>query len=123
MARRKTSSRSAKTRRLSRGDQSPVVLVLPGIMGSELKDTRGDDHIWIDPLGVLRGELALLRVADDGTSDADPSVTIEANDIINLYYDEIREALEDEGFDARHHPFDWRHNLSELAAQLADYID
>jgi pimeloyl-ACP methyl ester carboxylesterase len=114
----------SKVRRATRaGDRRDVVLILPGIMGSELDDLQDDGfgRIWIDALGVLRGELAHLRLAPDGAADANPAVRIRATDVIDRYYDPLKRRLK-KHFDARHFPFDWRHSLGELAGRLADYI-
>lgn len=122
MARRKASSAPTRTRAARRVER-PVVLVLPGIMGSDLDDTSGGHgRIWIDPFGILLGQLGLLRLAPNGADDAEPSVHIEATGVVDLYYDEIKKKLKKKGFDARQYAFDWRRDIADLAARLADDI-
>jgi hypothetical protein len=102
-----------------RGGARPIVLVLPGILGSTLSDTADDGYglIWVDPLGFIRGELAELKLTTEG-DDADPAVRIAATDLLPLYYGDLIETLNDRGFDARPHYFDWRRELCPNCAQL-----
>ena len=59
-----TLARRARTARLSHG--APRVLIVPGIMGSQLGLCRAaplpNDIVWLDPLDIQRGRLATLRV-------------------------------------------------------------
>ncbi|MBI4515136.1 MAG: CHAT domain-containing protein [Deltaproteobacteria bacterium] len=101
------------------------MLVLPGILGSELSDTQRSGYglIWLDPLGLVAGQLAQLQLTADGRSDANPRVHISASGIFDSYYGDLIEALHERGFDARAHCFDWRRDIRESAAVLANTIE
>lgn len=96
----------------------PRVLVLPGIMGSKLGRKRLllDDVIWIDPIGILAGELNELTL---GKSKDD----IVPLGVLLFAYLMIKLSLRAAGFDADFHPYDWRRDLPSLGAQLAKRIN
>lgn len=93
----------------------PKALVLPGIMGSTLGYKRPiisffNDTLWIDPLDVAIGRLALLAIPS-------PKKII-ALDPFPLVYVGMKLALQSAGFDADYFPFDWRLSLRDLGAAL-----
>lgn len=85
----------------------PVVFVLPGTMGSQLK--RGDECIWLSYWDLARGKLADLGI------DA-PEVN--PLDLLDSYYGDLMQYL------ARSHrvepfPYDWRVSVLKSADRLA----
>jgi len=110
----RTLSRQSRGRRVRGG---PRVLILPGIMGSTLGRPGRffDDCIWVDPVDIARGRLTQLAL---DTGDA----TIKAIGVIPLVYLRLKFRLRWAGFDADFHPFDWRKNIEELGAELANRI-
>lgn len=101
------------------GDEArPVVILIPGFMGSHLELNRRDptlpgsgDRIWLDRTRLMRGDLARL---------GDPQAQVAAELSAPLYGD-LAEYL------AASHtlvpfPYDWRLSLTALAKQLDDTI-
>jgi pimeloyl-ACP methyl ester carboxylesterase len=113
----------AQLRELARQSQTraarggPRVLILPGIMGSQLgfRRTLIDDVIWINPVDFARGNLTELAL--DG-----PPSKVEPLGVILLAYLKLKLSLQIEGFDAAFYPFDWRQPIPALGAALADKI-
>jgi pimeloyl-ACP methyl ester carboxylesterase len=108
-----TRARSARTR------GGPRVLILPGIMGSKLGKPRlmtfFDDTIWIDPVDIIAGNLRQISLVD-GRKDIEPL------GVILFAYLKLKLRLNQAGFDADFHPFDWRQNIPSLGKELADRI-
>ena len=89
----------------------PVVVVLPGIMGSRL--SVGDRSVWMNLLELARGGLSLLR-PDAGN--------VQATGLFSDGYAELCEYL------AQTHtvvqfPYDWRRTLPESAALLRGKLE
>ena len=97
---------------------APRVLIVPGIMGSQLGLRRAaplpDDIVWLDPLDILQGRLAVLRI-DAGA----PVVPLGA-----VLYSHLRLklALRARGFAAELHDYDWRLSVAELGRALAQRL-
>jgi hypothetical protein len=112
----------AELRRLAEGDATRTVrsgrrvILLPGIMGSELAIERpgNDDTIWIDLFDMIRGRLRRLAFSAGNT--------IVAPDVIGVLYSPLRLRLRAQGFDAAYHPFDWRRDIRDLGRELAGTI-
>jgi len=91
------------------------VVIVPGIMGSQLGLRRTpplpDDIVWLDPLDILQGRLAVLRVGAGA-----PVVALGA-----VLYSHLRLklALRARGFAAEFHDYDWRLSIAELGRALA----
>ena len=83
------------------------VLILPGLMGSTL-GTR-TNTIWIDPLDVMRGNLAKLKMPDS---------TNKAKDVIPFAYLKLKLRLQMTGFDVDYWHYDWRKSVPELGDAL-----
>ncbi len=98
-------AKEAKTR------GGPRVLILPGIMGSRLRDTK---ILWMDPQRIAAGRLKDLVL---------PSVkSIRPVGVLLFSYAKLKLKLAIEGFDARFFPYDWRLGVDELGATLAATI-
>jgi hypothetical protein len=104
------------------------VLIVPGFMGSALKDVRGPHGlIWIDPrLFLDDGEVAALELAKYHPGvpeqDLDAGVQIESPGAIPAIYELLRLDLNFRRYDAEIVPFDWRKDIEPSAVLLADRI-
>ena len=100
--------------RASRGEAEPVdnsvpVLVyLPGIMGSHL--AADGNRIWLDPLDLARGRLSRIAM---GTRR-----TVREDGLVGLAYDRLADHLET-GQRVIRHDYDWRQPIKTLGTQLA----
>ncbi len=96
----------------------PRVLILPGIMGSKLGElsarARKAQLLWIDPLKVLAGRLTTLKLPG--------AATITPTGTLLFSYAKLWFALQAAGCDAHFHSFDWRLDIEELGALLAQRI-
>jgi CHAT domain-containing protein/tetratricopeptide (TPR) repeat protein len=95
------------------GDR-PVVIVLPGIMGSHLaRGTGGSkDRVWFDVLGLARGQLREIAfdrqdIAPDG--------------IFRMFYGDLCDHLA-ATHDVLPFDYDWRQPLAHAAARLAAVV-
>ena len=89
----------------------PVVVVLPGVMGSHLR-VGGDDRVWFDPADIALGGLAKIAWGAPG---------VEAEKLFGMFYGKLCEHL------ARSHrvePFayDWRQPLDVLGERLGEFL-
>ena len=90
--------------------QKPVVVLLPGIMGSNLHDEGGP--IWINYRRMAGGSLSRLAVDAPG---------IAAESIVGTAYAKLVKALGDD-YDIVAYPFDWRLSLRKAGAGLAEKL-
>lgn len=99
------------------------VLVLPGIMGTELDsvDAKGDaDRIWLNFARLIGGRIGDLELAADG-SPAAPGLHVRPAGVHRKTY--LPMILE---LDTRWHvqpfPFDWREDIDKSADRLAGEV-
>ncbi len=90
----------------------PVVVLLPGVMGSHLQ-VNGRDRVWFDPLDIAKGGLEKVAWGQPG---------VEADELFGMFYGKLCEHL------ARTHrverfPYDWRQPLDVLADRLGEFLD
>ena len=85
----------------------PIVLLLPGIMGSNL--SRGGGKLWLNYLSALFGGLIKLEYANDSS--------ITATSVIKSSYGRLANRLSAE-YDVVIFPFDWRKQLNDCAKDL-----
>ncbi|MGF1546656.1 MAG: CHAT domain-containing protein [Thiotrichales bacterium] len=94
--------------------EKPVVVVLPGIMGSHLSRRGGRDRVWLDPDDLIVGGFGKLRWVDGADAVA-------ADAVLQRYYGDLATHLE-----ATHNvvraPYDWRQPLDVLGDHLAARI-
>lgn len=99
----------------SRGSR---VLVLPGIMGSQLgfraRAGKCDGVVWIDPLAIESGRLATLILPGRHP--------VRALGVQLFKYLKLKLALEIAGFDVDFHPYDWRLSIDTLGRELLQRI-
>ena len=104
-----------RARRTGTKDSLPHVLVIPGILGSQLGLRRRrplpDDVLWVDPLDIQNGRLPLLDPAA-GT----PVVPL---GVVLFSYLRLKLYLRARGFAVTLYPYDWRLGIEAAAAALA----
>lgn len=90
---------------------TPLVFVLPGIMGSKIK--VGKESIWINPLSLATGGLTRMGdLANSGGSDG----------ILNSFYGMLSTAL-NRDFVVEEFGYDWRKSLEVAAKELAAKVE
>ncbi|MEO6290637.1 MAG: CHAT domain-containing protein [Ginsengibacter sp.] len=89
----------------------PIVILLPGIMGSNLSDS--EHSIWINYLRFISGGLIKLDIK---------SSDIAAQSIVSTSYKQLVRYLSAD-YDVVTFPFDWRLQLNKVAASLNEKID
>jgi len=89
----------------------PIVVLLPGIMGSNLSGKEG--KIWIDYLKSIFGGLKDLEFNADAN--------ISATSIIQTSYKNLADRLSP-NYDVLVYPFDWRRQLNDCAKDFNDTI-
>ena len=102
---------AAVARSRSNDKPRPIVVVLPGTMGSQLK--AGDDAIWLDYWSLLKGGLKRLAMGQSGITPVG---------LVDQFYGPMVEFL------ARSHqvelfPYDWRYSVRQAAVRLVDTLD
>ncbi|MBR0565108.1 CHAT domain-containing protein [Azoarcus sp. L1K30] len=102
------SAASRGERRQVAPNTQPVVVYLPGIMGSELS-ANGDD-VWLNLLAMGLGGLSRIAI--------DSGETIEPDDVVRLAYGKLKDHLHE-----RHYletfTYDWRQPLTVLGPTFA----
>ncbi|MFO1322311.1 MAG: CHAT domain-containing protein [Burkholderiales bacterium] len=95
--------------------QQPVVIVLPGVMGSHLRLRGTDDRVWFDPLDIASG--GLEKLCWEGLDD-----DVEAEKLFDRFYGDLCDHLS-----ATHRverfPYDWRKPVEAAARRLAKRIE
>lgn len=97
---------------IARSTQSgprPVVVMLPGTMGSGLR--VGDAEIWLHYRRLLMGRLGRLEFG----RGAEPFKLVES------FYEPLAQHLE-HSHRVERFPYDWRHSVREAARHLADRV-
>jgi hypothetical protein len=90
----------------------PVVVVLPGVMGSHLW-VRGQDRVWFDPLDIASGGLVKIEWGQD---------TVEAEALFAMFYGKVSKYLAG-SHRVEPFPYDWRQPLDVLAERLGEFLD
>ncbi len=90
----------------------PIVILLPGIMGSNL--TKKDELIWINYDKFLAGDI--IKLSDINSKD------IKAASIVKTSYSDIVDFLSGK-YDVVTFPYDWRLHLDEAAKLFNDKIE
>ncbi len=89
----------------------PVVVILPGVMGSHLQ-VGGKDRVWFDPLDIAGGGLAKIAWGQPG---------VEAEDLFGMFYGELCKRLA-ESHRVERFAYDWRQPLDVLGERLGEFI-
>lgn len=106
--------------RRSVGGPRGNVVVIPGVMGSELTTVdrrRNPDSIWVRVPRLMAGGLDRLRLGKDGRTGYDPNYDVRATGILKRYYGELQLSLS-ESWNVRAFWFDWRKDLNLAADEL-----
>jgi hypothetical protein len=99
-------------------DPALQVIVVPGIMGSQLGLTRKpplpNDVLWVDPIDIGIGRLAALRL---------PGVArIVSLGVVLYSYLRLKLQLRAAGFAVSFHDYDWRLGVDELGKKFAERL-
>ncbi|HTY95009.1 MAG TPA: hypothetical protein VMC02_14040 [Steroidobacteraceae bacterium] len=101
------------------GASRPRVLLVPGIMGSQLGFDRvaplPPDLLWVDPADIIAGRLRALRV--------DAAAPLRTMGVVLFSYLRLRLHLVARGFDVTCVDYDWRLGVDVLGRQLAQRIE
>jgi pimeloyl-ACP methyl ester carboxylesterase len=99
-------------------DESLRVLVVPGIMGSQLGLRRlapiPNDILWVDPIDISVGRLASLRLPGPA-----PIVSL---GVVLYSYLKLKLHLRVAGFAVSFHDYDWRLGVDELGHSFAQRL-
>lgn len=94
------------------------VIVVPGIMGSQLGFLRTpplpNDVLWVDPIDISIGRLALLRLP------ARPRIV--SLGVVLYSYLRMKLQLRAAGFAVAFHDYDWRLGIDDLGRALAQRL-
>lgn len=98
-------------------DPDRVVVLVPGIMGSQLGTPRAaplpSNLLWIDPVDFQHGRITDLAL---------PGREIHSLGPVLYHYLPLKLALESCGYTVRYHDFDWRQDLATLGLALAQRL-
>ncbi len=107
-----------RARRTPVADPALGVIVVPGIMGSQLGIRRTpplpDDILWIDPIDIQHGRLRSLRVPG-----AERIVPL---GVVLFSYLRLKLQLRARGFAAEFFDYDWRLSAAEVGRSLAERL-
>ena len=107
-----------RVRRAPPADAGLRVLIVPGIMGSQLGLARRPplphDIVWLDPIDIQLGRLATLRLPGPA-----PIVPL---GVVLYSYLRLKFYLRTHGFAAEFHDYDWRLPVSQLGAGLVERV-
>jgi PGAP1-like protein len=109
-------ARRARATRIA--DPGLRVLLVPGIMGSQLGLRRSpplpDDIVWLDPIDIHRGRLASLRLP--------PTSPIVSLGVVLFSYLRLKLNLRARGFAAEFYDYDWRLPVAASGRALAERL-
>jgi pimeloyl-ACP methyl ester carboxylesterase len=101
--------------RVPRDESLPHLIVVPGILGSQLGLARPhplpNDVLWLDPIDIQVGRLRLLGL--------DAGAPIIPLGVVLYSYLKLRLRLRAAGFGVTLHDYDWRLGIEESGATLA----
>ncbi|MGH8298898.1 MAG: lipase family alpha/beta hydrolase [Steroidobacteraceae bacterium] len=107
-----------KAQRVGVHDAYPHVVVLPGILGSQLGLARRrplpNDVLWPDPIDIHVGRLSLLGL--------DAGAPIIPLGVVLYSYLKLRLRLRAAGLAVTMHDYDWRLGIEESAASFAERL-
>jgi PGAP1-like protein len=100
------------------GDEGPRVIVVPGIMGSQLGLARTpplpNDILWVDPIDIGIGRLTTLRLPG--------AARIVSLGVVLYSYLKLKLQLRAAGFAVAFHDYDWRLGVDELGRAFAERL-
>lgn len=92
-------------------DHRPILVVLPGIMGSELADADDAQGVWLPPKALLNGQLSHLQ----------PAQRLEATGLMPVGYERLLKAAS-ERYRLLPFAFDWRASIADSGAELLSVL-
>ena len=100
------------------------IVLLPGIMGSELEDVEGNHgKVWVDKLSILAsGSFGLLKLAIDGAEHT-KGIRLSATGLLKTAYFKPKRWLESCGHNVYSFPYDWRRPIDNSAKILKAFVD
>ena len=102
------------------------VMVVPGIMGSQLgllrKAPLPNDVLWVDPIDIQLGRLAALHVPRPADTTREPVANIVSLGVVIYSYLRLKLQLRAAGFAAAFHDYDWRLGVDELGRSFAERL-
>jgi len=107
-----------RAQRVSVSDASPHVVVVPGILGSQLGIARQqplpNDVLWLDPIDIQVGRLRLLAL--------EAGAPIIPLGVVLYSHLKLRLQLRTAGFAVTLHDYDWRLGIEESGATFAAWL-
>lgn len=107
-----------RAQRVGIKEAHPHVMVLPGILGSQLGIARPrplpNDVLWLDPIDIQVGRLGLLGL--------DAGAPISALGVVLYSHLKLRLRLRAAGFGVTLHAYDWRLGIEDSAASFAQRV-
>ena len=107
-----------KAERIGTKDAHPHVMIVPGILGSQLGIARPrplpNDVLWLDPIDIQVGRLGLLGL--------DAGAPIIALGVVLYSHLKLRLRLRAAGFGVTLYPYDWRLGIEDSAASFAERL-
>jgi pimeloyl-ACP methyl ester carboxylesterase len=107
-----------KAERVRASDANPHVMVVPGILGSQLGIARQkplpNDVLWLDPIDIQVGRLRLLGL--------DAGAPIIPLGVVLYSHLKLRLRLRAAGFAVTFHDYDWRLGIEESGASFAERL-
>ncbi len=95
---------------------APIVLMLPGIMGSHIQ--LGNNHIWFDLISLGIGRMAEIQVDANGRGPAGAA----PDGWLDMYYENLARHLWD-SHEVRPFAYDWRLSMVDAAASFGTMLD
>jgi pimeloyl-ACP methyl ester carboxylesterase len=97
---------------------APTVLIVPGIMGSQLGLRRErplpDDVLWLDPIDIQVGRLSQLHLSS--------GARIVPLGVVLYSHLRLKLSLRASGFRPILYDYDWRQGIDQLGGELAERI-
>lgn len=94
--------------------KKPIVILLPGIMGSNIYNVEEKNRIWLNYWSIVRGGLEQMHDVE--------STNNKAQSIIKSSYGKLYKQLSF-NYDVVVFPFDWRKKMKDSANELNDKIN
>jgi pimeloyl-ACP methyl ester carboxylesterase len=108
------------------GVRGSEIILLPGIMGSELEDKKGTyGKVWLNLITehFLRRPLTTLLLDEAGQTDADNTISIEPIGLYRGSYFYTQNWLENQGHTVYPFAYDWRKSNDVSAKQLRNFVE
>ncbi len=90
----------------------PIVVVLPGVMGSHLR-VGGQDRVWFEPLDIAAGGLSKIKWGAE---------SVEADELFAMFYGKVCGYLS-ASHRVERFAYDWRQPMDVLAERLGQLLE